>query len=85
MKHRNPKSWIARPERRPVDLRGFALAEGVDADIEVSDLSYDGCQIRWSERLKAGDAIELRIIGRGGIQAEVRWVRKGRAGVRFTD
>lgn len=84
MKHRK-KSWTARPERRPVDMRGFALAEGVDADVAVSDLSYDGCQLRWSERLKRGDAIELRIIGRGGTRAEVRWARKGRAGVRFTD
>lgn len=85
MKHRNPKSWTIRAERRPVDLRGFALAEGVDADVAVSDLSYDGCQIRSEERLKPGEEIELRIIGRGGTRAEVRWARKGRAGVRFTD
>jgi len=85
MKQRNPKKWTARPERRAVDLRGFALADGLDADIAVSDMSYDGCQIRWSERLTPGDEIELRIIGRGGTHGEVRWARKGRAGVRFTD
>jgi hypothetical protein len=85
MKHRNPTSWTGRPERRPVHLSGVALAEGVEADVAVSDLSYDGCQIHWDERLKPGEQIELRIIGRGGSHAELRWAPKGRAGVRFTD
>lgn len=71
------------PERKPVDLRGFALAEGLDADITISDMSYEGCRVESSAPLKPGDSVELRIIGRGGARAEVRWAKAGRAGVKF--
>ena len=72
-----------RPERKPVDLRGFALAEGLDADITIADMSYEGCSVESNQPLKAGDKVELRIIGRGGTRAEVRWAKKGKAGVKF--
>jgi len=83
MKHEDPSSWEGRADRKPVDLRGFALAEGVDADILVSDLSYEGCQVQSDHRFELGDRLELRIIGRGGIFAEVRWIADDRAGLRF--
>jgi hypothetical protein len=72
-----------RAERKPVDLRGYALAEGLDADIAISNMSYEGCNIECSEPLNPGDSVELRIIGRGGARAEVRWAKAGRAGVKF--
>lgn len=84
MTRKKPRTWSTRAERRAVELRGFVLADGLDADIAVSDLSYDGCQISCSESLERGDSLELRIIGRGGAKAEVRWTGNGRAGLRFT-
>jgi hypothetical protein len=77
------KTFVMRPERHPVSLRGFALGEGRDSDVEVSDVSYDGCQIRSDDKFKKGEVVELRIIKRGAIEGEVRWSANGRAGVCF--
>ena len=85
MKHEVPISRESRPERRQVALRGFALADGVDADIIVSDLSYEGCQIRSAQAFAVGDKLDLRIIGRGGVKGVVRWVADDRAGIRFVE
>lgn len=85
MKHEVPTSRDARPDRRQVALRGFALADGVDADIIVSDLSYEGCQILSAQAFEIGNTLDLRIIGRGGVKGVVRWVADDRAGIRFVD
>jgi hypothetical protein len=77
------KRFVTRSERWPVDLRGFALNEKHDSDILVSQLSYEGCQFCSDDEFKAGEQVELRIIKRGAVQAEVRWSAEGRAGARF--
>ena len=77
------KTFVPRPERRPVSLRGYALSETRDCDIFVDDVSYTGCAIRCSDELKPGEHVELRIIKRGASQAEIRWAARGRAGARF--
>ena len=79
----NVKAFVMRPERHAVRLRGFALGKGRDSDVEVADLSYDGCQIRSDDKFKKGELVELRIIKRGAIDGEVRWSSNGRAGVCF--
>ena len=56
---------------------------GTLSDVEVSDVSYDGCQIRSDDKFKKGEVVELRIIKRGAIEGEVRWSANGRAGVCF--
>ncbi len=78
-----PENWTERSERKPVDLRGFALGESLDADIIVADVSYEGCGIESPAELSRGDKVELRIISRGRALGEVRWVDGKRAGVRF--
>ena len=77
------KTFIRRAERRPVSLRGFALSPARDSDVQVSDLSYGGCQLRSGDEFEAGEVVELRIIKRGAVAAEIRWANQGRAGVRF--
>jgi hypothetical protein len=77
------KTFVMRPERRPVSLRGFALGEGRDSDVRVSDLSYGGCRIHSNDEFKAGEVVELRIIKRGAVGAEIRWAAHGRAGASF--
>ncbi|MFL6725734.1 MAG: PilZ domain-containing protein [Sphingomicrobium sp.] len=77
------KTFVARAERRPVNLRGYALGPNRDSDILVADLSYTGCQIRCDEALKAGEIVELRVVKRGAIDAEIRWAAKGLAGAKF--
>lgn len=77
------KSHVDRAERRPVSLRGYALNEGRDLDIMVANLSYTGCEIRCEEALTPGEIVELRVVKRGAIQAEIRWTGDDRAGAQF--
>jgi hypothetical protein len=79
----NAKTFITRAERRPVELRGFALGPGRDSDISVHNLSYGGCEIESGDAFNEGEVVELRIIKRGIAAAEIRWSDEGRAGVRF--
>jgi len=75
--------FIERAERWPVSLRGFALNTRHDADIEVSELSYTGCRFDSADRFKCGEIVELRLLKRGAIGAEIRWSVDGRSGARF--
>jgi PilZ domain len=79
------KLFVERDERWPVSLRGFALNALHDSDIEVSELSYTGCRFDSGDKFKAGEVVELRLLKRGAIQAEVRWSADGRAGARFIE
>ena len=85
MKQESSRVWNLRDKRNRVELRGYALAEGIDADIVVSDMSYEGCQIRSEQAFEIGDELDLRIIGRGGAKGVVRWVAGDRAGISFVD
>ena len=76
---------VERAERRIVSLPGFALSTKHDADILVSNLSYTGCQFSSASRFKKGEIVELRILKRGAIAAEIRWAKGGRAGAHFID
>ena len=78
------KTFIRRADRHQVDnMRGFALSDSRDSDVWVADLSYGGCKILSTEEFDQGEVVELRIIKRGAVAAEVRWANEGRAGVRF--
>ena len=71
-------------ERRPVELRAFAVpSAGGVAEAVISDLSYDGCGMECSPMPESGDRLELRVLRLGVIQAEVCWAEDGRAGCRF--
>ncbi len=83
MEQLNMDGFVDRAERRPVSLRGFALSSTRDSDVLVSDLSYTGCQIRCEDALQPGEVVELRILKRGLIEAEIRWSAKGCAGAQF--
>jgi len=73
-----------REERRDVRLQGFAvLADGSTITITLLDLSYEGCAIASPVALSPGDAISLSVLRRGGIKAEVRWFKDGKAGLHF--
>jgi hypothetical protein len=74
---------VERAERWPVELRGFALSDTRDSDICVSELSYGGCKLNCEEPFSEGELVELRIIKRGAVHAEIRWSDEGRAGARF--
>jgi PilZ domain len=73
-----------RRKRRPVSLRGYiALEGGETVEIQLLDLSYDGCGIETPIPLGPGQTITLSVPGRGAIEADVRWCRLGKAGLVF--
>jgi hypothetical protein len=79
-----PAGHAEREERRDVRMPGFAaFADGSTASITVLDLSYEGCAIACAVELSPGDPITLSVLRRGGIQAEVRWFKDGKAGLEF--
>jgi hypothetical protein len=77
------KTFVDHAERRPASLRGYALSPTRDVDILLADLSYAGCQIRCANGLEPGEVVELMVVKRGVIQAEIRWNDEDRAGARF--
>lgn len=79
------RTFVNRADRRDVSLRGFALSATRDCDIRVADVSYTGCKFTADEAFDAGEIVELRIMKRGAIDAEIRWSADGRAGARFID
>jgi hypothetical protein len=79
-----PTGHPDREERRDVRMPGFAaFADGATVSITVLDLSYEGCAIACAVELSPGDPITLSVLRRGGIQAEVRWSKDGKAGLEF--
>jgi len=75
---------MERRERRPVALQGYAaLDDGRTAEILVLDLSYDGCGIAIPIELQPERTIKLSVLGRGAIDAIVRWYANGKAGLIF--
>jgi hypothetical protein len=73
-----------RRERRPVSMTGYILRDGgISHAVELTDLNYGGCGIQIPVELTPGEAVQLSVLGRGGIPAEVRWYENGRAGLDF--
>jgi hypothetical protein len=83
MKKSKSNPFVERADRHPVSLYGFALSQTRDSDIRVRNLSYTGCQIVSGDKFAKGEVVELRIIKRGAMEAEIRWSAKGCAGARF--
>ena len=83
MKRLGKKTIVPRADRSPVNLRGFALSDSRDRDVVVADVSYTGCGIPCDETFRPGEVVELRIIKRGAMLAEIRWAARGRAGAQF--
>lgn len=79
-----PSEHTERHDRRDVRMQGFAaLADGSTITITLLDLSYEGCAIACAAELAPGDPITLSVLRRGGIKAEVRWFKDGKAGLAF--
>lgn len=75
-----------RAPRRNVALNGFAvMGDGADFGFSAVDLSYDGCKIEPQIALLPGVRLKLSLLGfRGQIDAQVRWYKDGRSGLKFT-
>ena len=73
-----------RAARRPVEFRAhLVLAGGRVLDVELTDLSYEGASAKCPDYLFPGDPVRLSLMGRGALDAEVRWCRDGMVGLKF--
>ena len=74
-----------RQERRAVRLQAFIVrGNHTTSEVELLDLSYEGCGIATSADLHPGERIKMSVMQRGVIDAQVRWCRSGKAGLVFT-
>jgi hypothetical protein len=81
---REESNFSQRRERRRVKLDGFITrAGGINRAIEVIDMNYGGCGIRTPAELAIGEAVQISVLGRGAISAQVRWYQDGKAGLEF--
>ena len=78
------KAWIARAQRRRVDLRGRAhRIDDTSISVALSDISYDGCCLIAEEIFQTGEPLLVEVTDLGQVEAEVRWVDGKRSGVLF--
>jgi hypothetical protein len=76
--------WVSRGPRRSARLTGSAQwADGREATVLVTNLSYLGCRIFTDRDLVKGETVRLTLPGLGEMHAQVRWIRDGSAGVKF--
>ena len=74
-----------RQERRPVRLQAFIVrATHSTSEVELLDLSYEGCGVATTVDLYPGERIKISVMQRGVIDAQVRWCSDGKAGLVFT-
>jgi hypothetical protein len=75
---------VERRERRSVSMRGYiALEDGTTPEAYLLDLSYEGCGIETTVELTPGQEVKLSVLGRGAIDATVRWSSGRKAGLVF--
>jgi hypothetical protein len=75
---------ITRSDRRTVEMRAYAVRyDDSIIDLRVLDLSYDGCGIETTAELIPGELLKLSVLGRGIVDARVRWCKHRKAGLLF--
>jgi hypothetical protein len=73
-----------REPRREVELGAVVLRnDGSRSVAELSDISYEGCQLRGGPELEPAERIRLLLPCRGETIAHVRWTEAGKSGARF--
>lgn len=71
-----------RVTRHPVTLTGELLAsDGQPRSVKVENFSLQGCCVR--STLPVGEWVSISLPRMGCFEAEVRWGRSGRTGLRF--
>ena len=69
-----------------MSLKGMGRwPDHTSATVLITDMSYDGCHIWTDHELSHGETVVFTIPTKGNIEGQMRWVRGGRAGVKFLD
>lgn len=71
------------PRAEPGEQSGILHWRGCDHDVTVSNLSASGAMLVCAESPPVGEDVTLRLLDRGPVAGQVRWVREGRVGISF--
>lgn len=81
---RDQSEWRKRDGRRNVSLGGAAYREdGRSHRVLVTNIAYNGCHLICEGSLGVGETLKLIVPGMGTVNAQVRWTKEERAGLRF--
>ena len=81
---RSSRAWVARAQRHGVKLPVFAYtADGRRVPALMTELSYEGCQVRVHEPFAVGELVGIVQALAGEITGRVKWVEEGRVGIEF--
>ena len=84
MRQQRADGWIKRNDRQEVDLQAaITRAEGSTMAAQVTNISFEGCQLEFDGDLEIGECVNVALPGLGEIGAQVRWALPGKAGVCF--
>ena len=79
-----PTSADRRLPRRAVDLRRYLTRDGGVRDVKkLTEGRYGGCGVQVPVELAVGETVEVSVLSRGSIAAQVRWYAGGKAGLVF--
>jgi hypothetical protein len=81
---REPRDWSGRGSRRDTRLTAAVFwPDGSSAAVQVSNLSYEGCELCSTRGFRKGETVRIAVPGRGKIAAQIRWVKDNRVGAVF--
>lgn len=63
--------------------RAVLVHRGRETDVRVGNISPSGAMIIYAGAAQIGEAVTLRLLDRGTVAGQVRWVRDGRVGINF--
>ncbi len=73
-----------RRERLSACIEGRVIREdGTSVRVRLVDMNFDGCGICVPIELRPGELVEIVVLSRGFMPAQVRWCHDGRAGLEF--
>ena len=70
-------------QRHTVAAKAMFLRLGAEAPVGIGNISVEGMQIVTSLPLAVGNRLTIRLPDQSKVNAQVRWVHDGRAGLRF--
>ena len=85
MEHRTFREWARSQDRRDIDVPAIGYREdGSRLGLVLSNLSYEGCQLKSNKEFDPGERLTLVVLELGAeVTATIRWCSDGRAGAQF--
>lgn len=82
------RRWLderAQPRRDLEDglERAILVHRGVENEVRVGNISESGAMVIYAGAAHVGEPVSLRLLDRGAVAGQVRWVRDGHVGINF--